>query len=77
MAVPHVARCPIELQKPRSVARLDRGLGNQFRRQMIIEIAGLHLFTIRMMMFKMIVATTLMMIMLTIGMKQLMFCVWI
>ena len=75
MPVRELARRSIELQKPRSIARLDRGLGNQFGRQVIIKIARLHLFTIRMMMFKMIVATTLTMIMLTIGMKQLTFCV--
>ena len=68
--MPDRAGGSIELQKPRGIARLDRSLGNQLRRQVIVELAGLHLFAIRMMMFKMIVARILRTIMLTRGKKQ-------
>ena len=68
-------RGSIKSQKPRSIARLDRGLGNQLRRQIVIEFAGLHLFTIRIMMFNTIVARMLMMIILARGKKHVKFWV--
>jgi hypothetical protein len=46
MAVFYRALLAVENQEPGMVPRLDGGLGDKLRREMIVEIAGFHSFII-------------------------------
>ena len=40
-------RCAVHHQQPRRIARLDRRLRDQFRRQIVVKVARLHVLTTR------------------------------